>query len=122
MITPVTKVVFLICCHCGPADHFATFAEELTKERHEVQVLASDPALKKSQDRNIEIKTSFIINNLSKEEESQLATSIVKTCSRAFPAFLQFLSEGIQETELSNFTIFLQQHPGAKSNNLISTA
>lgn len=255
MITPVTKIVFFICCHSGPADHFATFAEELTKDGYEVQVLASGPALKKFQDRNIEVKTSFIVDNLSKEEESQLATSIVKTCSKAFavvsdvghkfdivlqntlaekapellrvayydnpespdpylpidyssiakqvmsaaqkvlfananlaedstiylptqqriglgyypiiqadkiekrreidhssmrsqflkdhnqndhgqkvltyfggnnseyfteafPAFLQFLSEGIQETDLSNFTIVLQQHPGAKNSNL----
>ena len=84
MITPITKVVFFVCCHSGPADHFATFAEELTKDGYEVQICASGPALKKFQDRNIEVRTSFIADNLSAEEELLLAAEIIKTCSNAF--------------------------------------
>ena len=84
MITPITKVVCFVCCHSGPADHFATFAEELIKDGYEVQIYASGPALKKFQDRNIEVRTSFIADNLSNEEELLLAAEIVKTCSNAF--------------------------------------
>lgn len=39
--------VTFIACHAGPAEHFATFAEELTKRGHTVQIYACGPALDK---------------------------------------------------------------------------
>jgi hypothetical protein len=38
--------------------------------------------------------------------------------SEAFPAFLRQLSEAIHQVDLSNFIVVLQQHPGAKKENL----
>lgn len=37
--------------------------------------------------------------------------------NEAFPAFLRFLSQGAQKSDLSEFLVVLQQHPGAKSKN-----
>jgi hypothetical protein len=36
----------------------------------------------------------------------------------AFPAFLRFLQEGVDRFDLSSFVIVLQQHPGARSQNI----
>lgn len=38
--------------------------------------------------------------------------------TKAFPAFLQFLAEASQQTDLSNVIVVLQQHPGAKEKNI----
>jgi hypothetical protein len=37
--------------------------------------------------------------------------------TKVFPAFLQFLQEGIAKKDLSHLTFLLQQHPGAKTEN-----
>jgi hypothetical protein len=76
-------VICLIACHGGPADHFATFAEQLVQNGYEVQVYASGPALKKFQDRNIQVAMSFSADNLSAESEKELASQIAKSCSKA---------------------------------------
>lgn len=76
------KIICLIACHGGPADHFAVFAENLVQEGYEVQVYASDLVVKKFQDRNIRA-ISFSLDGLSREEESALASQITKSCSQA---------------------------------------
>ena len=43
----LAETVCFIACHGGPADHFATFAEDLVKKGHTVHVFAAGPALKK---------------------------------------------------------------------------
>ena len=78
-----TAAICLIACHGGPADHFATYAEALTKQGHNVQIHATGAALKKFQDRSIEVKSPFSLDNLSQQEEDQLAQAIAKTCSTA---------------------------------------
>ncbi len=78
-----TAAVCLIACHGGPADHFATYAEVLTKQGYDVQIHATGPALKKFQERGVEIKYSFSLDNLTSEEEDSLAQAIAKTCSTA---------------------------------------
>jgi hypothetical protein len=78
-----TAAVCLIACHGGPADHFATYAEVLTKQGYNVQIHAAGPALKKFQERGIEVKYSFSLDNLISEEEDSLAQAIAKTCSTA---------------------------------------
>lgn len=75
--------ICLIACHGGPAEHFATFAENLVREGYEVQVYASGPALKKFQDRNIQVAMPFAIDNLSTQAQADLATQIAKSCSKA---------------------------------------
>jgi hypothetical protein len=75
--------VCLIACHGGPADHFATYAETLIKQGYDVQIHATGPALKKFQDRNIEVKSAFSLDQLSPDEEDSLAQAIAKTCSTA---------------------------------------
>ncbi|MBS0627762.1 MAG: hypothetical protein JSS09_06080, partial [Verrucomicrobia bacterium] len=84
MINSITKAIIFVCCHSGPADHFATFSENLTKDGYDVQIYASGPALKKLQDRNIEVKKIFSVDNLSSEEERLLALEITKACSTAY--------------------------------------
>jgi len=37
---------------------------------------------------------------------------------KAFPAFLSLLEESIKQSDLSNFVFVIQQHPGAKHQNL----
>jgi hypothetical protein len=73
-------VVCFIACHGGPADHFSTFAEDLVNKGYKVQIYATGPALKKFQDRRIEIVTPFSLENISEEEA---AASLAKKCSSA---------------------------------------
>jgi hypothetical protein len=75
--------VCLIACHGGPADHFATFAERLSKNVGTIEIHASGPALKKFQERGIEVTAPFSIDHISSEEEDRLAEQIAKTCSTA---------------------------------------
>lgn len=37
--------------------------------------------------------------------------------NHAFPAFLHFLEEGVEQADLSHWIIAIQQHPGAKTQN-----
>jgi hypothetical protein len=74
--------ICLIACHGGPADHFATFAENLSKNAV-IKIYASGPALKKFQERGIAVKVPFIIDQISAEEEDALAEQIAKACSTA---------------------------------------
>lgn len=75
--------VCFIACHGGPADHFATFAESLSRDLGTIEVYASGPALKKFQERGIEVKIPFSIDTISPEEEDVLAELIAKACSTA---------------------------------------
>lgn len=75
-----TAAVCFIACHGGAADHFATFAKSLSKEGETVDVFASGPALKKFQERGIEVKQSFSADEISAEEEDLLAAQIAKAC------------------------------------------
>lgn len=75
--------VCFIACHGGPADHFATFVESLPKDVGLIEVYASGPALKKFQERGIEVKKEFVIDKLSIEQEDLLAEEIAKACSTA---------------------------------------
>jgi hypothetical protein len=61
------KVICLIACHGGSADHFAIFAENLIQEGYEVQVYASNLVVKKFQDRNIHA-IPFALEGLSSVE------------------------------------------------------
>lgn len=83
MSISMSTAVCLIACHGGPADHFATYAEVLIKQGYDVQIHATGPALKKFQERGIEVKSSFSLDNLTPEEEDSLAQAIAKTCSTA---------------------------------------
>lgn len=78
-----TAAICFIACHGGPADHFSTYAEALSKQGYNVQVHATGPALKKFQDRAVEVKFPFSLESLNPDEEDELATTIAKTCSKA---------------------------------------
>jgi hypothetical protein len=82
MLATVISVI-LIACHGGPADHFATFAEELKQEGYHVQVYASGPAYKKFEERKIEVVRHFEVEHLSDEEKKSLAVDIAKSCAKA---------------------------------------
>lgn len=79
----MSTTICLIACHGGPADHFATYAEELTKKGYKVQIHATGPALKKFQEHGIEVTSPFSLDNLTPFEEEKLAITIAKTCSTA---------------------------------------
>ncbi len=72
--------ICFIACHTGAADHFSTFAEALAGKGYKIQIYATGPALKKFQDRNIEIVTPFSLENISKEDA---ATELAKKCAGA---------------------------------------
>lgn len=72
--------ICFIACHGGPADHFATFAENL-KDTANIEISASGPALEKFEKRGIQVKNSFSVENLTPDEEDVLAEKIAKTCA-----------------------------------------
>jgi hypothetical protein len=71
--------VCFIACHGGPADHFATFAEDLPG----VQIYVSELAAGKFHKRQIEVKQTFSTKGLSSEEQDLLAEQIAKACAKA---------------------------------------
>ena len=92
--------VCLIACHGAPADHFATFAEHLSKEKALVKIYASGPALSKFEQRGIKVTFPFCVDGISSEEEDVLAQQIAKACS----------SESVVITDLGHaFDIKLQK-------------
>ncbi len=78
-----TAAVCLIACHGGPADHFATFAENLIRDGYQVEIYASGPALKKFQERNMSVAMSFNADNLTNAQETELAAQIAQRCTKA---------------------------------------
>jgi len=38
--------------------------------------------------------------------------------SKAFPAFLSFLEQGMEQADLTHLVVVIQQHPGAKGKNI----
>lgn len=73
------KVCF-ISCHGGPADHFAAFAEHLSKNEKNFHIYASGPALKKFEERGVAVSNPFSIEKISSDEEDALAEQIAKAC------------------------------------------
>lgn len=79
-----SAVICLIACHgVLPADHFATYAEALTKQGYNVQIYATGPSLKKFQDRGVTVNFPFSLDDLKPEQEDELAAKIAKECSAA---------------------------------------
>ncbi len=74
-----TAAIYFISCHAGPADHFATFADDLVKKGYNVQIYATEPAFKKFQDRQMEA-ISFSLGNISEEDA---AIALAKKCAKA---------------------------------------
>lgn len=72
-----TVTIFLIACHGGPAEHFATFAEALSAKGRVVEVYASGPAAKKFSERGIAYHP-FFLEGLSVEEEDLLASQMAR--------------------------------------------
>lgn len=70
----LTSICFIVC-HGGPADHFATYAEVLTKKGYPVQIHATGVALEKLQARGVKVDSAFSLNA---DEDT-----IAKTCSAA---------------------------------------
>lgn len=75
-----TAAVCFIACHGGPADHFSTFAEDLIKKGYQVEIYATGPALKKFQDRHLEIVKPFSLENVSEEAAAE---ELAQKCGNA---------------------------------------
>lgn len=73
-------IIFIITCHGGPADHFATFIEQSNESCLEYHVQASGPALVKLQQRHIAVEHPFSLEGLTPEQEDALAVDIAKNC------------------------------------------
>lgn len=78
----LAAAVCFVVCHGGPADHFATFTENLSKN-DQIEIYASGPALKKLQERGIPVQVPFSLEGISHAEEDVLAEKIAKACSAA---------------------------------------
>lgn len=83
LFSVLAAAVSFIACHSGPAEHFATFAENLSSNVGTIEVYASGPALKKFQEHGIIVTVPFSIDKISPEEEDLLAEQIAKECSTA---------------------------------------
>lgn len=62
-----TIIICFLVCHSGPADHFATFAEQLSEQGYEVRIYASGPALKKLSERNVPVDLAFSLAETTAE-------------------------------------------------------
>lgn len=80
-------MICMIACHGGPADHFATFAEELSLQGHHVQIFATGPALQKFQERGLESVSAFVLEGVGAAEEDLLADRLAEACSGATHVF-----------------------------------
>lgn len=83
MSSSIAAAICLIALNGGPADHFAAFAENLSKEGRIVEIYASGPALKHFEDRGVQVKETFSLDQMSPEQEDALAAHIAKSCSEA---------------------------------------
>lgn len=83
--------ICLIACHGGPADHFATYAQELKTQGYQVEVYASGPALQKFQELQINA-ISFSLDDKSAIEialDSQTSTALITDVGHPFDVTLQ---------------------------------
>lgn len=78
MSLAVTKTVIFFALHGGPANHFATFTEELSKEGIPVQIYAAGPARDVFTKRGIKLSDAFDLEHLD-----AIADQIAKTNSVA---------------------------------------
>lgn len=80
MSASVSAAICFIASHGGPADHFATFAEDLTQRGYKVEIYASGPALQKFEQRGAKNLHPFSLDNTSEKER---AVEVAKACSKA---------------------------------------
>lgn len=93
--------VCFVACHGGPADHFATFAQELQKKGYPIAICASGPALQKFRDRNLEIHKSFSLNNQADQESINVVHEVTKVCEKASVVMTDvghIFCKGLQQT------------------------
>ncbi len=76
-----TAVVCFIACHGGAANHFATYATDLSSRGYTVEVYATGPALKKFQEWSISGLKEFSLDEENSQE--QIAEEIAKKCRGA---------------------------------------
>lgn len=95
MVQPALKVICFIACHGGSADHYVTFAEELTRAGYQVEVFASLQVLKKFEDRNIQVIESFNADAPSEDLADRIAgkcahaSAVITDVGHSFDATLQ---------------------------------
>lgn len=82
-------------------------AEKIAKKRKEDQPL---------------VRSQFLAKNGLNESEQKILVYFGgnndEYFGKAFPAFLNILSKTSEKTDLSNYVVVLQQHPGAKAKNV----
>jgi len=75
-----TAALCFIVCHGGPADHIATYAQTLKEQGINIRIYAvGDAAIKKFQERKIEIDTTFSLKRPNEVDE--LSKVVAKTFS-----------------------------------------
>jgi hypothetical protein len=71
----VATTICVIASHGAPADHLATYIQKLPKSDYTFDIYASEPALSKFREKNIEVRHPF-----SLEQQEALAEQIAKAC------------------------------------------
>ena len=82
MSLPISRAaVCFLACHGGPADHFATFHENLIKEGIDSCVYATGPALDKFKSRKVGVTGEFQVSSPEEEDKkaNEIARSILST-------------------------------------------
>ena len=73
--------VYLVACHINPVDHFSNYIGNMDKSKF--HIYATGPALKKFEERKIEVASPFSLDQLTDAEQEDLAVQIAKACAAA---------------------------------------
>jgi hypothetical protein len=85
----VTPTICFITCHAGPAEHFAAFADELSKD-HTVQIWAGPATLSKFKDHTLNRFEELDIASAKRIADAcQNATYVISDLGHPFDILLQ---------------------------------
>lgn len=81
MSSLLQAAICFLACHAGPAEHFATFAQEISNDGKQVEIYASGPAKAKFESRGVTLTHPIDIDRMTDEEQTVLAEQIAKECA-----------------------------------------
>jgi CheY-like chemotaxis protein len=110
-LSTTAAAVCFIACHGGPADYFATFSQQLEKEKYHVDIYASGAACKKFEERNVSITERFNADAFSSTELENLAKKIAGCYHRviidvAHPKNIELIEKLKQQNSKIRITAF----------------
>lgn len=81
MSSLLQAAICFLACHAGPAEHFATFAQEISNDGKQVEIYASGPAKAKFESRGVAVMRPFDLDRMTDQEQTLLAEQIAKECA-----------------------------------------